>query len=251
MTASPDYVDVGWAGQDCLQRYSWFVGTDEVHDAFGPTFVVPLDAGGTTVTARLDMVGGGCSYTALASNAVGPVDRSLTTEGVNVEVFPVDSSGGTDVTLKFADVGTPGTTTVTRLDSGDAFPDGGFSSLTDPPLYYDIETTAGFDTALGAEVCITFDAAGMTAEQAAGQHLYHYVGGAWADITDTALSGIGKVCGRTSSFSPFAVGQPHWPFRGFLQPVDNGGVLNSMKAGAAVPIKFGLRTPDLRWSPVS
>ncbi|QHK21248.1 hypothetical protein GU243_17740 [Pseudarthrobacter psychrotolerans] len=37
-----------------------------------------------------------------------------------------------------------------------------------------------------------------------------------------------------------AVGQPKWPFRGFLQPVDNGGALNSMKAGAAVPVKFGL-----------
>ncbi|MGY4543688.1 hypothetical protein ACVWY0_003630 [Arthrobacter sp. UYNi723] len=48
------------------------------------------------------------------------------------------------------------------------------------------------------------------------------------------------MCGRTTSFSPFAVGQPRWPFRGFLQPVDSGGILNAMKAGAAVPIKVGL-----------
>jgi uncharacterized protein len=31
-----------------------------------------------------------------------------------------------------------------------------------------------------------------------------------------------------------------WAFTGFLQPVDNGGVLNSVKAGQAVPVKFHL-----------
>lgn len=65
--------------------------------------------------------------------------------------------------------------------------------------------------------------------------------GGFSSLTDiTTTSSPGKVCGRTTSFSPFAVGQPKWPFGGFLQPVDNGGVLNSMKAGAAVPLKFGL-----------
>lgn len=240
LTASPDGVGVGWANEDCLQRYSWYVGGGLVQDAFGPTFVVPLAANGQSVTARLDIAGAGCTYTTMVSNAVGPVDPGLTIAGPNVVVAPVDNDGRTDVALKFADVATPGTTTVTRLESGDAYPDGGFSSLTNPPLYYDIETTAVFSSALGVLVCITFDASGLSDDQAAGQHLYHYVGGAWADITDTALSGTGKVCGRTTSFSPFAVGQPRWPFRGFLQPVDNGGTLNAMKAGAAVPIKFGV-----------
>ncbi|WP_157768961.1 PxKF domain-containing protein [Pseudarthrobacter sulfonivorans] len=240
LTASTDYVEGGWGLEGCLHRYSWYVGGQLVGGAFGPTFVVPLAADGKSVTARLDIAGVGCSYTAFASNAVGPVDPGLTISGANVVVAPVDNDGRTDVALKFADVGTPGTTTVTRLGSGDAYPDGGFSSLTSRPLYYDIETTAVFSSTLGVLVCITFDTFGMSDDQAAGQHLYHYVGGAWADITDTALSGTGKVCGRTTSFSPFAVGQPRWPFRGFLQPVDNGGTLNAMKAGAAAPIKFGV-----------
>lgn len=127
---------------------------------------------------------------------------------------------------------------MTRLESGDQFHDGGFSSLTAPPLYYDIATTAGFDPGLGAEVCISFDTTGLNEDQAAGQHLYHYVDGAWADIAVRSTRGV--VCGLTRSFSPFAIGQPRWPFRGFLQPVDNGGILNAMKAGAAVPIKFGV-----------
>ena len=69
-------------------------------------------------------------------------------------------------------------------------------------------------------VCITFDTTGMTAGDAASQHLYHYVSGAWVDITSS--SSTGKVCGTTSSFSPFAIGKPlpapptTWPFTGFL-----------------------------------
>lgn len=165
-------------------------------------------------------------------------DPSLTLPGTAIVVAPVDSAGGTDVTLTFESVTTAGTTTVRRLESGDSYPDGGFSSLTDPPLYYDITTTAGFNPALGAVICISFDATGMTDGQAAGQHLYHYADGAWADIT--VQSSVDEVCGLTHSFSPFTVGQPRWPFRGFLQPVDNGGILNAMKAGAAVPITFGL-----------
>ncbi|MCP8999642.1 carboxypeptidase-like regulatory domain-containing protein [Pseudarthrobacter sp. RMG13] len=240
LTASPDGVGVGWADEDCLQRYSWFVGTEEVSGAFGPTFAVPLAAGGKSVTARLDIAGVGCTYTTMESNAVGPVDPGLTISGANVVVAPVDNAGRTDVALKFADVGTPGTTTVTRLESGDAYPDGGFSSLTSPPLYYDIETTAVFSSTLGVLVCITFDTLGMSDDQAVGQHLYHYVDGAWVDITGPPTGIPGEVCGRTTSFSPFAVGQPRWPFRGFVEPVDNGGTLNAMKAGAAVPIKFGV-----------
>jgi len=33
---------------------------------------------------------------------------------------------------------------------------------------------------------------------------------------------------------------PLWVFSGFLQPIDNGGVLNATKAGSAVPVKFSL-----------
>lgn len=228
-------VELSPAGGDCLQRYSWFVDGTRVEGAFGPTFVVPLDAGGKAVHARLNTAGIVCTYWQLDSDAM-TVDPGLTLIGESV-VIPVDNTGGTDVALTFENVTTSGTTTVTRLESDSDFPPEGFSSLTDPPMYYDIETTAEFDPALGVEVCITFDTTGMTEAQATGQHLYHYVDGVWKDIT--VSSSHGKVCGVTDSFSPFAVGQPHWPFVGFLQPVDNDGVLNAMKAGAAVPIRFG------------
>lgn len=228
-------VELSPAGGDCRQRYSWFVDGVRVEGAFGPTFVVPLDAGGKDIYARLNTAGIACTYWQVDSDAM-TVDPGLTLAGESV-VIPVDNTGGRDVTLTFENVTTSGATTVTRLESDSDFPPDGFSSLTDPPLYYDIETTAEFDPALGVEICITFDTTGMTEAQATGQHLYHYVNGAWQDITTS--SSHGKVCGVTDSFSPFAVGQPHWPFVGFQRPVDNDGVLNAMKAGAAVPIKFG------------
>ncbi|KRE71171.1 hypothetical protein ASG77_13695 [Arthrobacter sp. Soil762] len=240
LTASTDYVEVGWGLEGCLHRYSWFVGNEAVPGAFGPTFVVPLAAGGKSVTARLDIAGVGCPYKAVESNAVGPVDPSLTITGPNVVVAPVDNDGRTDVSLTFENVTTAGSTTVARLESDDVLLDGGFSSLTQPPLYYDIETTAGFDPEVGVEVCINFDFSAMMPGEAVGQHLYHYVDGAWVDISGPPTGIPGKVCGVTASFSPFAVGQPGWRFSGFLQPVDNGGTLNAMKAGAAVPIKFGV-----------
>ncbi|MGY4543689.1 hypothetical protein ACVWY0_003631 [Arthrobacter sp. UYNi723] len=178
LTAATDHVEVGWALEDCLQRYSWYLNGIPVAGAFGPTFAVPLAAAGKSVTARLDMAGVGCSYTSLASNAVGPVDPGLTIIGPNAVAAHVDSAGRTDLTVMFENVRMAGTTTVTRPESGDAYPDGGFFSLTHPPRYYDIETTAEFEGGLGAEVCITFGTSEMTEGQAAGQHLYHYVGGA-------------------------------------------------------------------------
>lgn len=239
LTAAPDFVDQSGLQEDCLQRYTWFLDGVRVEGAFGPTFVIPLDAGGKSVSARLDIAGLSCEYTALGSNSIGPVDPALTLPGEDVVVIPVDDTGATPVTLTFDNVTEAGTTTVTRLDAENAPPAGSFSSLTDPPLYYDIETTAIFSGTLGVEVCITFDAAGMTEEQAAGQHLYHYVDGAWQDITTS--NSAGRVCGLTDSFSPFAVGQPHWPFEGFFEPVNSAlGVANTVRAGAAVPLRFSL-----------
>ena len=239
LTATPDRVDESslGEGEDCLQRYAWFLDDHPVAGAFGPEFVVPLDAGGKLVHARLDIAGIGCTYTALLSNSVGPVDPGLTLAGTDVIAAPVDDTGQTPAMLTFGEVTVAGSTTVTRLVAEDAPPAGSFSSLLDPPLYYDIETDAVFNADLGVQLCIRFDTTGMTEEQSSGQRLYHYVNGGWEDITTS--SSPGQVCGLTHSFSPFAVGYPHWPFRGFLEPV-NADVPNAMPAGAAVPIKFSV-----------
>ena len=234
LTAVPDRVDTGGLFVDCLQRYTWYLDGNPVADAFGSRFVVPLSAAGKAVTVRLDVAGLGCTATALLSGPIGPIDPRLTVEGPGLQVAPPDESGNTPATLTFDSVTSPGITSLTRLDIDDAQTPApaGFSLLTDPPQIYEITTTAGFEGSV--TVCFTVGAAGATGTE----RLYHYVNGGWQDITTSNTNGV--VCGPTNSFSPFAVGQPWWPFQGFQQPVDNGNTLNAMKAGAAVPIKFSV-----------
>ncbi|MEO6201432.1 MAG: PxKF domain-containing protein [Cryobacterium sp.] len=241
LTAVPDYVETTALGGACLQRYAWLIDGVRVPEAFGNTFVVPASAAAKTVTARLDIVGLGCNSTALASNPIGPIAATagFTETGTGVSVSPDVPAGTPPITLTFGHVTTPGITTVTTSTAGPS--PTGFSLQTTPALFYFLDTTAAFDPAQEVEVCIDFDASGMTTDQASQQHLYHFVDNAWTDITTT--TGVGRVCGSTSSFSPFAIGRPSWPFRGFLRPIDNGATLNLMKAGAAVPVKFGLDGP--------
>ena len=119
-------------------------------------------------------------------------------------VSPVDQNGAQPVTLTFPTG--PNSATVTTSTTGPT--PTGFSALTgSSPAYYELNSAtppSGLVT-----VCITFDTTGMTAGDAASQHLYHYVSGAWVDITSS--SSTGKVCGTTSSFSPFAIGKPFRP----------------------------------------
>ncbi|WP_456504213.1 PxKF domain-containing protein [Arthrobacter sp. UYCu723] len=234
LTAVPDFVETGGLLADCLQRYTWFVDGNPVAGAFGPGFVVPLAAAGKQVTARLDIAGLGCAYTALLSEPIGPIDPRLTIAGPGVKVAPPDESGNVSATLTFDSVTASGTTSLTLLDIGDAQTPAptGFSLQTDPPLIYEITTTAAFEGSV--EVCFSVPAAGATG----AERMYHHENGSWKDITTSYLGGL--LCGVTDSFSPFAVGQPWWPFKGFLQPVENGSTLNTMKAGAAVPIKFSV-----------
>ena len=240
LTAVPDYVNTGGITEPdgspraCTQRYTWLVDEVPDPDAFGATFIIPTSAIGKDITARLDIVSVGCGYTTLLSNSIGPIVSGATPTGGNVTVLLADPFGSSDITLNFGSVTSAGTTSVTTPVNPPT--PVGFSVLTDPPLIYDISTTAS--VSFPVELCISFNTAGMTAEQASHQSLFHYEGGVWVDITTS--QGPGSVCGLTNSFSPFAVGQPWWPFEGFKRPVDNGGTFNVMKSGAAVPIMFSL-----------
>src|SRR6185436_4099464 len=62
----------------------------------------------------------------------------------------------------------------------------------------------------------------------------------WKNITTVLNTATNMVCGRTTSFSPFAVMQKTgFNFSGFLVPVSMT-TLNVVKAGAGVPLKFSL-----------
>jgi hypothetical protein len=58
--------------------------------------------------------------------------------------------------------------------------------------------------------------------------------GATRTFTVTATDRVGRTSTATGTYRVI------WVFQGFFQPVDNLPVLNSVKAGSAVPTKFGL-----------
>lgn len=120
----------------------------------------------------------------------------------------------------------------------------GFTTLTDPPVYLNLETTAGYSGNI--LVCLSFDASTLTDEQARGQHLYHFVAGAWQDIT--SQQSYGRVCGTTSSLSPFVVGEPlRAPS---LAPAPTPSVTGTPQVGfqlTAVPGRWGPGAVDLSY----
>ncbi len=153
-------------------------------------------------------------------------------------VAPPDSTTGiAPVTITFASVTAAGTTTLASSSTGPVAPAG--FSFGDPPIYYELSTTATFTS---AEVCFTYSPTSFNPPESA-LRLMHYVAGAWVDAT---LPGYPdpvnhKICGTVTSFSPFAIaGRPPMSFSGFFAPVDNAPVVNVVKAGSAVPVRFGL-----------
>ena len=162
------------------------------------------------------------------------------TPGDGPLVEPLDQFGQTPVSFAFENVLTPGTTTVSTVTSGP--PPTGFQ--VEGGTYYELSTTAVFDG--DVRVCIDYDTADWVEEDGDWEalRLYHYEGGGWTPLVDTGPLVFGKVCGVTSSFSPFAIGLPDpdpefWPFEGFLAPVQASGV-TGVNPGASVPLKFRL-----------
>ncbi|NNH75249.1 hypothetical protein HLB23_36275 [Nocardia uniformis] len=58
-------------------------------------------------------------------------------------------------------------------------------------------------------------------------------------VTANAVAEINASPDGTDSTTT-TIGNPAFPFTGFFAPVDNPPTVNTMKAGAAVPVKFGL-----------
>lgn len=158
--------------------------------------------------------------------------NSVPSTGAGSVSIPV---GPTLVTLTYPAGTTAGSTSVTVSGTGPAV--GGFQLLTDPPLYYHLDTTA----TLGgpATVCISFDPGILSPYP---PQLFHFdtALNRWVDITTTR--GVGEVCGVTSTFSPFVIGyvEPEtFDFSGFFSPVSMTAE-NIAKPGQAIPVKFSL-----------
>jgi CSLREA domain-containing protein/uncharacterized repeat protein (TIGR01451 family) len=227
---------------------SQFLGSaDLTTDAAGQAEIVlelPVVPTGAAITASaigifsagsslLDFVVDGSEMSACvtASPPAAP-----TPTGTNVQVQPVDAASGLNpVSLTFDTVSTAGETSLSLLSEGPAVPSG--FQLGDPPLYFEVGTTATFDQ---ATICVSY--AGVSFADEGGLRLLHYDvdTGLWEDVT-TSHDTVGDViCGRTDSFSPFAIVQRDLTFSGFFSPVNNLPTVNVAKAGTAIPLNFGL-----------
>jgi len=138
------------------------------------------------------------------------------------------------VAITFGTVTGAGQTTVTTSVAGAPPPDGFKILGGQQPVYYDVSTTATFSGV--ATLCFTWREGQLQNENNA--RLFHRENNQWVDITTSRNTQTNTVCGQTSSFSPFIITEQR--VFGFYQPVDNLPVVNVMKAGAAVPVKFSL-----------
>jgi hypothetical protein len=138
-----------------------------------------------------------------ASSLFSGLPASNTLAGQNVSVQPVDdATGTTPVTISFANVQQPGTTTVASSNSGPPTPSGFLLGV--PPTYYDVSTTAVFGPTV--LVCINYSQISFTSQ--ANLRLLHFENGTWVDQT-ISLDPMRKIiCGIVSSLSPFAVVEP-------------------------------------------
>lgn len=162
-------------------------------------------------------------------------EPGATAVGSNVEVAPVDPATGTSpVTLTFGSVSGAGTTTVSSSTQG-APPPLGFK-LGTPPVYYELATTAEYSGSI--TVCFTYNPASY--HNPANLKLFHGVAGVWTNVTTSHDQASHVICGTTTSLSPFILAELLYDFTGFFQPVDNGTVLNQVKAGSGIPVKFSL-----------
>jgi hypothetical protein len=178
-----------------------------------------------------------------------------------VTVQPVDTTtGGTPATVTFSGVTSPGATSLTTAGAGPPAPAN--FSVGNPPVFYDISTTAGYTPPVTVCVHWTQGAFGSDAAEA-GLRFFHFEGAAWADVTTASSPGhanpdtVGnQICGSVTTLSPFAAfasaGQNNRP------PTADAGADQTVIVGGVVTLHGSASDPDngpgpltLQWSQAS
>ncbi len=154
-----------------------------------------------------------------------------TPSGSNVTVSP-----SSETRILFSEVTNAGNTTVSTTSTGPVPPSG--FNLGDVPIYYDIVTTAVYNAPVS--VCLTYDPSNF--EDPTTLTLFHYESSTWVNVTTSNDTNTNIICGEVNSLSPFVVAQKTpFTFLGFYKPVDNLPIINVLKAGQAIPIKWSLK----------
>jgi hypothetical protein len=199
-----------------------------------------------------DPVGPLVSVQAYVSVAATP--SRATPTGTDVSVSPADSTtGATLVDLTFNNVSAAGTTTLTTSETSDGAAIPGALALGDPPTYFDLSTTAIFNT--GQVVCVFYDGVEVCGHVEVCIHyglidftdetslrLIHEEAGVWVNVTTSLDTVADVICGLVTSFSWFTVAEAvsTYTFSGFFTPVNNRPTRNGAGPGTAIPVHFSL-----------
>lgn len=164
-------------------------------------------------------------------------DHGYTPPGEDVVVNPIDPTTGTQpVTLTFANIATPGSTSVTTGGTGNPPPEG--FRLGSPPTYYDIQTTATFNGDI--QICIDY---GSTVYQnEPSLKLMHLEGGAWVDRTTSLDTEANRVCGTVASLSPFVIVEESPPNQ--VSPGPSPSCIDLAHACVTIPVTIARSTAD-------
>ena len=180
----------------------------------------------------------------------GPGQTPTSADGNPVVTTPVCDGYCAHSTVTFGDVTVAGTTSIDQEQTG---PDPGHFVLGSNPTYYEISTTAAFSGP--ATVCLSYDPSAY--DDPGRVRLYHYdeAQGAWVDVTTTSGSDLLTgpfVCGQTSSFSPFVIGQSLQPtqspqsiaFAGpGSQTYGTGPITLTATASSGLPVSYSTAGP--------
>ncbi|MGE0394889.1 MAG: collagen binding domain-containing protein, partial [Vicinamibacterales bacterium] len=168
--------------------------------------------------------------------------------GTDVVAVPSTPTGETPATVTFGAVTATGLTTITESATGPAVPAG--FQLGEPPIFYDIQTTATVVSPI--DVCLSYAPGAFPAGEPV--RMLHHEGGAWVDVTTSHDESTRTVCGRTTHLSPFVLvsGAPPpppdvvppvlscsvspavlWPPNGALVPVSASVVVTDSGSGPA------------------
>jgi|GEM_PF-6630013 len=171
-----------------------FNGVNAIFTVDSPTQITATVPSGATT--------GPISVTTPGGTAVSATNFTVlnTPVGNNVGVQPVDSTtGNKPVTLTFSNVTQTGFTSLTTSSSGPPPPKG--FKLGNPPVYFDLTTTALFSGAV--KVCINYS--GITFRNPLQIKLFHLENGVWVDRT-VSVDTVNKIiCASVTSLSPFAI----------------------------------------------
>jgi len=117
----------------------------------------------------------------------------------NTITTSLDTGNGTTTAITFPSVSSAGYTSATISTDGPKPPAG--LQFGNPPIYYDISTTATYTPPV--TVCITYDPKQYTDPSTA--RLLHWENGEWMDVTTSHDVANHNICGQVNSLSPFAI----------------------------------------------